>query len=375
MKIKYYTNKKQVSINQFKRNLRANQVTFYEWVIGYSYFTKNTLAFNGDDFEVKTFFDKSGDIKGDDTRKYKYALLSEKMGLEYFINEIKHSRREFIKNATDAGQGNKLEWKIGYLMFSGFSLEFEGDSYSVKYKNSVIQQKLLNNEPKDMVIDTNRESFIASLSKNGVNRQDIISALQFYNGNTIKKELNPSKEEDLIIIKRKEFQTLNDFGLVKQEMEEPYKIIISADEKEIYLKIQTFFDYEKNRYIRTPKGNGAIDNLEDGFEFEHYIANLLKDLNFDNVEVLPASGDYGTDVLAYKSGVKYAIQCKYYSKPVGISAVQEIMGGKQHYNTHIAVVVTNNIFTRNAVNLAESNNIILWDRPILDEMIKRSENL
>ena len=53
-------------------------------------------------------------------------------------------------------------------------------------------------------------------------------------------------------------------------------------------------------------------NYQDGFEFEHRCAAFLKTKGYRKVTVTPPSGDQGIDVIAYKSGVKYGIQCKYY---------------------------------------------------------------
>ena len=60
-----------------------------------------------------------------------------------------------------------------------------------------------------------------------------------------------------------------------------------------------------------------------GIEYESFVAKYLRQHGYHNVSVTKASGDYGVDVIAHKKGKKYAVQCKYYTKPVGISAVQE----------------------------------------------------
>lgn len=114
-----------------------------------------------------------------------------------------------------------------------------------------------------------------------------------------------------------------------------------------------------------------IDYNIDGFEFEHFSKDLLLADGFDNIEVTKASGDYGADIIAYKNDIKYAIQCKKYSNTVGVKAIQEVMGSKSIYNCHVAVVLTNNFFTEQAKKLAEKNNVLLWDRKKLEELIKK----
>lgn len=131
--------------------------------------------------------------------------------------------------------------------------------------------------------------------------------------------------------------------------------------------------YSKDNDIRSINGKFNLDNLDNGFHFEEYIADLLIKLNYENVKLLPPASDYGTDILAEINGVIHAVQCKYYSNKVGIKAIQEIMGGKKHYNAHVAVVVTNNGFTNNAIELAKSNNVLLWDRKDLQRMISRAK--
>lgn len=106
-----------------------------------------------------------------------------------------------------------------------------------------------------------------------------------------------------------------------------------------------------------------------GLDFENFTKYLLENNGFKDVEVTPASGDYGVDVIAYKDDIKYAIQCKKYNSPVGIQAVQEVIGSKSIYDCDIAVVLTNNYFTDNAIKLAKKNRVFLWDKNKLDELM------
>lgn len=99
----------------------------------------------------------------------------------------------------------------------------------------------------------------------------------------------------------------------------------------------------------------------DGYEFESYVADLLIKNGYEKVEVTKKSQDFGADILAEKTDVRYAFQCKYYSGQVGIEAVQQIYAAKEHYDSHVAVVVTNSVYTKAAKILAEELNVVLWD--------------
>lgn len=114
-----------------------------------------------------------------------------------------------------------------------------------------------------------------------------------------------------------------------------------------------------------------IDRM-DGHEFEAWCASLLKANKYENVVVTQGSGDQGVDVLAEKDGIRFAIQCKCYTKDLGNTPIQEVVAGKAFYNCHIGVVMTNRYFTKGAVDLANKTGILLWDRDTLSRMIENA---
>ena len=113
----------------------------------------------------------------------------------------------------------------------------------------------------------------------------------------------------------------------------------------------------------------TFDELE-GHEFEYYCAELLKKKGFIDVEVTKGSGDYGADILAEKDGVTYAIQCKCYTAPIGVKAIQEAYAGRDYYDKMVGAVLTNQYFTTPAVEAAKKLKILLWDRGYLESMIE-----
>lgn len=117
-----------------------------------------------------------------------------------------------------------------------------------------------------------------------------------------------------------------------------------------------------------------IDNKIDGKGFETVSKALLEGNGFNDVTVTKASSDYGADVVAVKDDIKYAIQCKCYSGTVGVSAVQEVIASKSIYDCHVGVVLTNSSFSNEAKKLAQANNILLWDRNKLIELILSFED-
>ena len=124
---------------------------------------------------------------------------------------------------------------------------------------------------------------------------------------------------------------------------------------------------KKFAYRQKIKRSG-LDDITDGHDFELYIVNLLKKNGFKNISTTPKTGDYGADILASAGGGKYAIQCKLYGKSVGIKAVQEVYAAMQYYECQAAAVATNSKFSKNAINLANSTGVYLWDRETLIDM-------
>lgn len=107
----------------------------------------------------------------------------------------------------------------------------------------------------------------------------------------------------------------------------------------------------------------AVDQME-GHEFECWCAELLRKIGFSNVIVTQGSGDQGVDVLAEKDGIRYAVQCKCYSRDLGNGPVQEVNTGKSmpQYRCQIGAVMTNRYFTKSGKEAADATGTLLWDR-------------
>jgi restriction system protein len=110
-----------------------------------------------------------------------------------------------------------------------------------------------------------------------------------------------------------------------------------------------------------------LDGME-GHDFEFYCADLLKQNGFTDVEVTRGSRDFGVDILAVRDGITYGIQCKAYTGPVGVGAVQEAYAGRDFYDRMVGVVMTNQYFTAPAMEAAGKLRILLWDREELLRM-------
>lgn len=113
----------------------------------------------------------------------------------------------------------------------------------------------------------------------------------------------------------------------------------------------------------------AIDDMS-GDDFENWCCQLLRKKGYVDVRATRASGDYGADIIAEKEGVRFAIQCKRYSEPVGIKAVQEAYSAKAHYACDVAAVMTSSSFTEAARKLASECRVKLWGRTVIESWVK-----
>jgi restriction system protein len=127
---------------------------------------------------------------------------------------------------------------------------------------------------------------------------------------------------------------------------------------------------------------GALDGVStpddeaaemSGTEFEDYIARIARACGLP-VIMTSITGDWGVDIIVGKRPNRLAIQCKRQSRPVGASAVQEVVAGAPMQDCTKTMVVTNNEFTSAARKLAELHGCVLVGRselPRLRSTIRR----
>jgi formylglycine-generating enzyme required for sulfatase activity len=110
-----------------------------------------------------------------------------------------------------------------------------------------------------------------------------------------------------------------------------------------------------------------IDQMA-GFDFEEYVGQIYRKLGY-SVQNTSLSGDQGADLVLFKDGEKVAVQTKRYAKKVSNKAIQEVVASKAMYNCTKAMVVTNNYFTKSAIELADANDVELVDRDDLRHLL------
>ncbi len=93
-----------------------------------------------------------------------------------------------------------------------------------------------------------------------------------------------------------------------------------------------------------------------------------------NILLTPAGRDRGADVVATYDDVGTLIQVKQTGTSVGVQAIQEIVAARPFYESYLdrnfdLAVVTNGTLTRDAATLANENEVTVYPRGALDELL------
>lgn len=109
----------------------------------------------------------------------------------------------------------------------------------------------------------------------------------------------------------------------------------------------------KKAYMSMLEAVGVADPMQlNPIDYERFCGILLNKSGWRTTET-PMTRDFGADIIAYRGSIKMVVQCKRYSKPVGISAIQEVHAAARYYKANDAAVMATSGFTKSAKLLAE----------------------
>ncbi|NPE31635.1 restriction endonuclease [Methanococcoides sp. SA1] len=106
-----------------------------------------------------------------------------------------------------------------------------------------------------------------------------------------------------------------------------------------------------------------------GYDFEKFVGKIYSKNGY-HVKQTSLSGDQGADLIITKNGDRTSIQTKRSASKISNSAIQEVVASKAYYDCNDCMVVTNNYFTKSAIDLARVNNVKLIDRDNLKRLIR-----
>jgi restriction system protein len=124
-------------------------------------------------------------------------------------------------------------------------------------------------------------------------------------------------------------------------------------------------------YRRDALLRAGLDRL-DPRRFEELTAELLRRDGFRKVRVVGGAGDRGVDVLGVApDGRPYAVQCKYYTRPLGPGGVRDFVGALRAapYRDHRGVLVISHYLSTQAAETAREQDLIVIDRDRLADWL------
>ncbi len=102
-------------------------------------------------------------------------------------------------------------------------------------------------------------------------------------------------------------------------------------------------------------------------DFEIFCAKLLKKNGYTVVK----ERSNGIDLIVTNAIRKYAVMCKQSTTPLSEEDILRLEEGKMHYDGYIGVVMTNGRIASDAIRLANSKGLLLWDRAVIYGMMDK----
>lgn len=239
-------------------------------------------------------------------------------------------------------------------------MESAKNSMQINNEKMLFNRSLRPESTSDDNIDTSfSDNTIEELKKYDISLKMLQKSFNYYDRSIFKETLNPFDKKDREMLRWEEISVLNYFGLIHQDNVFPYLIHIDMNPNNI-LTAKTMIWFEHNKKLHIPDMKN-IDNLNNGYEFIDYIANLLDCIGFENIEKLSNYDKNGIDMIATKDGIRYGFRCVYSSNKVGVSKLKETITGTNYHIARVPVVVTNSKFNSNAKKYADLYNVQLWD--------------
>ena len=119
-----------------------------------------------------------------------------------------------------------------------------------------------------------------------------------------------------------------------------------------------------------------IDNFINDMEFRNYIyGRLVRSGDFDEPEIDDAtlSDDdkvNDNDIIVMQDGKKYTVQT-FLNKDITLNKLKETKADIEKEDAFGGIVITNRSYGHDVAIFAEENNILIWDRSELIDLIER----
>ncbi len=104
----------------------------------------------------------------------------------------------------------------------------------------------------------------------------------------------------------------------------------------------------------------------DNLQFEHYMARLFALQGYE-VRYTPVDNDCGADLIITRGNETVAVRCLLGEAILEKDIIEATLGAMRHYSVHKVMIVTNRMFSGEALRFARKKPIVLVDRAALIE--------
>lgn len=128
---------------------------------------------------------------------------------------------------------------------------------------------------------------------------------------------------------------------------------------------------EKERIHQEYINRIAAGDYQTLYEYKQFVGLWLEQKGYMDIQVTKRSGENEADIICMDNqGNRIAVLCKLYRKPVGYRLVEEPVGYRAvvearvamfSYKCDKAMVVTNNSYTKQAIEEANRTGVKLWE--------------
>jgi restriction system protein len=129
----------------------------------------------------------------------------------------------------------------------------------------------------------------------------------------------------------------------------------------------TVYLIKRERRNLLASGIDAVDKMGSR-HFAYFLEVLFKRQGFTVKETLVV-GNYGADLILERSGNRLVAQARRWKNNAGIKVVDDAVAAVKHHHAHNGIIISNTYFTDEAIGLARSNGIELWDRDKLMDLL------
>lgn len=130
--------------------------------------------------------------------------------------------------------------------------------------------------------------------------------------------------------------------------------------------------------VQNPQERPSITPIDEmdilgltAIQFKLYLKKLFEHAGY-KVSLTPPSNNF-VDFIIFGNQGDIVVVTKKYSKSVSDEVIRRILTAKEYYRAKSAIVIATSSFTNNAINLANDNDVLLWDMSILISISKSDE--